>query len=125
MKATPWLLLLLALITSSPLLAQEKNTKPRIEDQIRQYWFVMLTRGNAPKQDSATAANIQKGHLDNINRLYEEGKIKVAGPFGDGPWLGLFIFDCATKEEVEQLLKTDPAVASGRLNYEIHAWWTA
>jgi len=55
-----------------------------------------------------------------------EGKLKVAGPFGDeGKWIGLFIFDCETKEEVEKLLKTDPAVAAGRLNYEIHPWWTA
>jgi len=50
----------------------------------------------------------------------------VAGPFGDeGKWIGLFIFDCETKEEVEKLLKTDPAIAAGRLNYEIHPWWTA
>jgi uncharacterized protein len=102
----------------------QQDKKP--EDQIRQYWFVMLTAGNNRTQDSATAAKIQQGHMANINRLYNEGKLKVAGPFGDeGKWIGIFIFDCETKAEVEKLLNTDPAVAGGRLAYEIHPWWTS
>ena len=102
--------------------AQEK----KLENQIRQYFFVMLTAGPNRTQDSVTAAKIQEGHMTNINRLYTDGKLKVAGPFGDdGKWIGIFIFDCKTKEEVESLLVTDPAVKSGRLNYEIHPWWTA
>ncbi|CAN5607581.1 hypothetical protein BH11BAC5_BH11BAC5_30690 [soil metagenome] len=98
----------------------------RLEDKIRQYFFVMLTTGSNRIHDSATAAKIQEGHMANINRLYYDGKLKVAGPFGDdGNWRGIFIFDCKTKEEVEDLLKTDPAIASGRLAYEVHPWWTA
>lgn len=86
----------------------------------------MLLKGENRSQDSATAAMIQKAHLENINRLYNEGKIKVAGPFGDrGNWLGIFIFDCETREEVEMLLKTDEAVKSGRLAYDIRPWYTA
>ena len=103
---------------------QKKSISP--EEQIRKYYFVMLTRGTNRSHDSATAAKIQSGHIDNINRLYNEGKIKVAGPFGDnGNWRGIFIFDCPTQEEVESLLKTDPAISSGRLAYEVHPWYTA
>lgn len=95
------------------------------EKKIRQYWFVMLTKGDKRDQDSVLAAKIQEGHLANIRRLYGEGKLKVAGPFGDeGEWLGIFIFDCGTKEEVELLLQSDPAIAAGRLSYELHPWWT-
>lgn len=98
----------------------------KLENQIRQYFFVMLLKGKNRSQDSITAAKIQEGHMANINRLYKAGKLKVAGPFGDeGEWKGIFIFDCASKQEVEELLKTDPAVMAGRLNYEIHPWWTA
>jgi uncharacterized protein len=105
---------------------QAQNQAKPAAEQIRKYFFVMLTKGTNRTHDSATAAGIQKGHLANIDRLYEEGKIKVAGPFGDrGDWLGIFIFDCPTKEEVEQLLKSDPAVSSGRLAYDIRPWWTA
>lgn len=100
--------------------------KPKPEEQVKQYWFVMLIKGSNRTHDSATAAKIQEGHMANINKLYYDGKIKVAGPFGDdGNWRGIFIFDAATKEEVEKLLNTDPAVSSGRLSYEIHPWWTA
>ena len=122
MKRTIPGLILASLICISAFSQQEK--KPG--GQIRQYWFVMLTAGSNRNQDSITAAKIQEGHMANINRLYTEGKLKVAGPFGDeGKWIGLFIFDCKTKEEVEELLKTDPAILAGRLNYEVHPWWTA
>jgi len=127
------LLLLVFLLTGTyGLQAQDKSSpaagaakKP--EDHIRQYWFVILTKGANRSQDSATAADIQKAHLNNINRLYNEGKIKVAGPFGknDLGYQGLFIFDCPTREEVEQLLQTDRAVSSGRLKFEIIPWYTA
>ena len=121
-KIIPGLILVCSLICTSTFCQQEK----KLENQIRQYWFVMLTAGSNRSQDSVTAARIQQEHLANINRLYNDGKLKVAGPFGDeGKWIGLFIFDCETKEEVEKLVKTDPAVAAGRLNYEIHPWWTA
>ena len=108
---------------------QSKDAKP--EEQIRKYWFVMLTKGNNRTQDSAAAAKLQEGHMANIKRLYNEGKLKVAGPFGDnGNWRGIFIFDpiaigSETKEEVEKLLNTDPAIAAGRLAYELHPWYTA
>jgi len=102
------------------------NAAVKPQNNIRQYWFVLLVKGNNRTQDSATAATIQAGHMANISKLYNDGKLKVAGPFGDdGNWRGIFIFDCATKEEVEQLLQTDPAVAAGRLAYEIHPWYTA
>ncbi len=103
----------------------QQNKNDKLENQIREYWFVLLTKGPNRNQDSATAAQIQKGHLANINRLFQEGKLKVAGPFGEeGDWQGIFIFDCKNKEEAEQLLKTDPAISAGRLNFEIHSWWT-
>jgi len=122
-------LLLLLLLTGFSLatFSQKKATpkKAAAEMNIKEYWFVLLKSGPNRNQDSATAAEIQKAHMANINRLYFEGKLKVAGPFGeDGDWQGIFIFDCATKAEVEGLLKTDRAISSGRLIYEIHSWYT-
>jgi uncharacterized protein YciI len=123
MKKVTFLFLLLLMLPFTSAFSQQEK---KLEDNISQYWFVMLTAGSNRNQDSATAAKIQQGHMANINRLYNDGKLKVAGPFGDeGKWIGIFIFDCKTKEEVEKLLKTDPAIVAGRLNYEIHPWWTA
>ena len=63
--------------------------------------------------------------MANIRKLGDSGKLVVAGPFGDdGNWRGIFIFDTPTIEEAEQLVKSDPAIQSGRLTYEIHPWWT-
>ncbi len=102
------------------------NTEPRAEQRIKQFWFVMLLKGNNRTQDSATAVKLQEGHMANISKLYKEGKLKVAGPFGDdGNWRGVFIFDVASKEEAELLLNGDPAIAAGRLSYEVHPWYTA
>lgn len=122
------LLFFCLLLSSLSVFAQQTTEKPK--EKIQPYWFVMLLKGPNRSQDSATAAKIQEGHMANITRLHKEGKLKVAGPFGDGgDWVGLFIFDasapgCKTKEEIELLVKTDPAIAAGRLTYDIRSWWT-
>lgn len=116
---------LLLFILTIPVFAQQDtaSAKPM---EIKQYFFVMLTKGANRTQDSVTAEKIQEGHMANITRLAKMGKILVAGPFGDDSnWRGIFIFDCKTKEEVEEYLKTDPAVKSGRLGYDIRPWYTA
>jgi uncharacterized protein YciI len=93
--------------------------------RMKTYYFVMLTAGKNRTQDSATVSKIQQGHMANISRLAKEEKLIVAGPFLDeSKWRGIFIFDGKSKEEAEELLKTDPAIASGRLDYEIHPWMT-
>lgn len=95
---------------------------------LKEYYFVMLVKGPGRDkiQDTALINKLQAGHMANINRLAEEGKLMVAGPFGDdGNWRGIFILDCATQDEAEQLLATDPMIKAGRLGYEIHPWWTA
>lgn len=116
--------ILFIIISSTSIFSQSKDTaKPKIN--IRQYWFVMLVKGDNRNQDSATAAKIQAGHMSNMSVMHKAGKLKVAGPFGDdGDWRGIFIFDCATKEEVEKLLQTDPAITSGRLKAIIKPWFT-
>ena len=101
---------------------EEENQFPNI----KQYFFVMLTRGpNAASIDSLERAKIQAGHLANIHKMAEAGKLNIAGPFGDdGSWRGIFIFNVQSEEEVKELLKNDPAIQSGRLSYEIHPWWS-
>ncbi|HTH31007.1 MAG TPA: hypothetical protein VL946_06630 [Lacibacter sp.] len=122
------MMLLVLLCVTASVFAQQKTETTK--EKIQPYWFVMLLKGTNRSQDSATAAKIQEGHMANMARLHKEGKLKVAGPFGDGGnWVGLFIFDasapgCKTKEEIELLVKTDPAVIAGRLTYDIRPWWT-
>ena len=95
------------------------------EDNLKPYFFVLLKKGPNRNQDSLTAAQIQKGHIDNINRLAATGKLNVAGPFlDDTDMRGIFIFDTSIEQEVKDFCENDPAVKAGRLLYEIHPWMT-
>lgn len=96
------------------------------EWEMKEYYFVLLTKGANRTQDSASVANIQEAHIANINRLANEGKLSIAGPFGDdGDWRGIFIMNAKSMEEAKQWCETDPAINAGRLKYEIHPWWGA
>ena len=91
------------------------------------YYVGLLYRGpNWSPEDTPERRTIQEGHLANIQRLAEEGKLLLAGPFTDGGELrGLFVFQVASLEEAKALCDTDPAVKAGRLRVELHPWYSA
>ena len=76
-------------------LSERKKTNPQKaakKFEPIQLWFVMLTKGANRSQDSVTAAKLQEGHMANISKLSETGKLLVAGPFmEDANWRGIFI----------------------------------
>lgn len=91
---------------------------------MKQYWFVLYTKGDAAPLVSATSATTLKAHLAHQDEQAERGLIQIGGPFGDtGEWRGLLLYDCETKEEVEGYLKADPFVRAGQLKYEVHPWY--
>lgn len=94
---------------------------------MKEYFFCILTAGEKRNDfDSLQLAKLQEAHLANINRLAEEGKLHIAGPFGDdGDWRGILVLDAKNIKEAEELVKSDPAVQAGRLSYIIHPWWAA
>lgn len=91
---------------------------------MKHYVMALLKKGPNRSQDSTTAANIQAGHMKNIGRMADEGKLVVAGPFEDD-WdvRGIYIFNVATVEEAQKLTATDPAIAAGRLVMELHPFY--
>jgi uncharacterized protein YciI len=108
------------------LLMAQSNKSNDNTSQIKKFWFVLLKAGPQRNQDSASASKIQAGHMANIKRLYDIGKLKVAGPFeNDKLAQGMFIFDCDSENEVKALLITDPAIKAGRLIFDIYPWYTA
>ncbi|MBL7828690.1 MAG: hypothetical protein JNJ57_18795 [Saprospiraceae bacterium] len=91
---------------------------------MKPYVLAFLKRGPNRSQDSLTAANLQKAHLDNIVRMANEGKLVLAGPFMDtGEVRGIYIFNVATIEEAKKLTESDPAIQAGRLSMELHPWY--
>ncbi len=92
---------------------------------MKSYVFVALKTGMNASADEKYIDSCFAGHMANIGRLVDEGKLIVAGPFGknDLAYRGLFILYVATIEEAEAILKTDPAVSSKLLSYELMPWY--
>lgn len=92
---------------------------------MKSYVFVILKSGPAQLDDKQKVSELFRGHLENINRLVEQKKLIVAGPFGKNEhnYRGLFIFDSKNKAEVEALLETDPAIKEKLLEAELFDWY--
>ena len=95
-------------------------------EEMKRYWLVLLQKGPNRNQDSTSAEKIQAAHMANINRLAKEGKLIMAGPIGiEDDLRGIFLMNCADSSEVENFVKTDSAVMTGRLIMKYYPWWTA
>ena len=90
---------------------------------MKKYVMAFLKRGPT-KLSGAEAEQVQNAHLKNIIRLADEGKLVVAGPFGDeGDVRGIFILNAETVEEANNLTATDPAVQRGTLVFDLRPWY--
>lgn len=93
---------------------------------MKHYVFVILKTGS---NDAAVKGKEReeafKGHMANIGRLADEGKLALAGPFGKNEkgFRGLFIFNVATIEEAQKLVETDPTVKAGILTADMTPWY--
>jgi uncharacterized protein YciI len=87
--------------------------------------FVILKTGSNTTTDKAFIDSCFSGHMANIVRLVNEGKLIVAGPLGknDNTYRGIFIFNVNTIEEARKLVETDPAVNSKLLEADLYNWY--
>lgn len=112
--------------TTKKKLQTTKSQKKDIskEFEMKQYFFVMLKEGPKRDQDSITVAKIQEGHMAHLTKMYNQGKMDLAGPMLD-KWetKGICVYNVATMEEVKALVGQDPVIVSGRLVAEIHPWY--
>jgi len=93
--------------------------------EMKRYWLVLLQKGPNRNQDSISAEKIQAAHMANINRLAKEGRLIMAGPIGvEDDLRGIFLMNCADSSEVENFVRTDSAVITGRLIMKYYPWWT-
>lgn len=92
---------------------------------MKSFVLVVLKTGSNQTTDREFISKCFRGHLDNISRLVEEGKMVVAGPLGknEKTYRGIFILDVKTVEEAESLLQTDLAIKEGLLDADLYLWY--
>ena len=92
---------------------------------MRKYVLVILRTGPTPVADAEQRKAMFAGHMANIERLAKQGKLALAGPFGDadGDWRGLFVFAVKDIDEAKALVATDPVIRQGEMVADYHHWY--
>ncbi len=93
---------------------------------MKSYFLVILKTGTNTTTDKALISESFRGHMDNINRLVEQGKLIVAGPLGknENTYRGIFILNnIKSIEEAKELLQTDLAIKNRLLDFELFTWY--
>jgi uncharacterized protein YciI len=86
--------------------------------QAKTYSFVFLhKKSDAAPMPKEQLAKLMEGHMANITRLAEEGKLIAAGPFEGGG--GIFVLNTTSVEEAGTWLSTDPGIKANRWDIEI------
>ena len=92
---------------------------------MKSYILVILKTGKNTTTDKKITDSLFRGHMDNINRLAESGKLVVAGPLGknDKTYRGIFILNAKTVEEANVMLQMDPAIKANVFETELFTWY--
>lgn len=92
---------------------------------MKKYVFCILKTGTNTTATAEERKKLFEGHMANINKLADENKLIVAGPFmkNDKNYRGVFIFNCSTIEEAEKLVNTDPAVQAKIFEADLTVWY--
>jgi uncharacterized protein YciI len=75
--------------------------------------------------DKVVRDSLFAGHMQNISRLADVGKLVVAGPLEKNAkeYRGIFILNAAGIPDANKLLESDPAVRAKLLDAELYEWY--
>jgi uncharacterized protein YciI len=92
---------------------------------MKTYVLAILKTGSNESADKTYRDSCFRGHMNNINRLVQAGKMVVAGPMGqnDNSVRGIFILDVSTLEDAADLLQADAAINAKLLATELYIWY--
>lgn len=89
-----------------------------------QYVMAILKTGPNKPASKEISDSLFRGHMDNIQRMAENGELILAGPFMDNSdYRGIYIFNVKTIEEAKKLTETDPAIQYGSLIMDLKTWY--
>ena len=120
-------LVLLGLVVSLP--AAEPTPAPHASGapmEFDSFILVLLVRPpNAPDRPKAELDQLQEGHMSNMKRLADEGKLFKAGPtehFSRRNVRGIFILKTESVDQAREWVASDPLIKIGRLVPEFMKW---
>jgi uncharacterized protein YciI len=95
------------------------------ERGMRRYVLVILRTGPERVPDGGERQAMFAGHFANMQRLSDEGKLVLAGPFSADPdgWRGLFLLAVDDVDQARRLTETDPVIVKGEMVAEYHRWY--
>lgn len=90
---------------------------------MRRYVLVILKTGPTPLPKGEDRDAMFRGHFANMKRLAAEGKLVLAGPLdGVDGRRGIFVLAAADLDEARALVATDPVIANGEMEAEMHVY---
>ena len=94
---------------------------------MKSYVLVILKTGSHAVEDKAVRDSLFAGHMQNIKRLADEGKLIVAGPLSanENKYRGIFILDTGSLEQANEWVQTDPVVREMLLDADLYQWYGA
>ena len=115
---------------------RKRQTNPNYDSKIekklnaddygmKKYVLVVLKTGSNTTSDKAFIDSCFSGHMSNMTRMVDIGKLIVAGPFmkNADAFRGLFILNVETIAEANELLLTDPAIKAKLLDPVLYQWY--
>ncbi|MCK9413212.1 MAG: YciI family protein [Prolixibacteraceae bacterium] len=93
---------------------------------MKSYIFVLLKSGSNNLGKGSVRDSLIAGHLKNIGRLADSGKLVIAGPMlevNPMSYRGIFVLNVTTLEEAKTLLQTDPAIKEKIFEAELYKWY--
>lgn len=111
-----------AVSVADPELAQRLGADER---GMRSYVLVILRSGPQRMPDGEARKAMFAGHFANMARLAKEGKLALAGPFGQNEvaWRGLFVMATRDIDEARRWTETDPVIVNGEMVADYLPWY--
>lgn len=94
---------------------------------MKPYVLAMLQTADTIARPQDELKAVFDGHMNNIERLADEGKLLVSGPFYGidrvpGSWRGLFVLNTPDTAEARVWVQSDPAVQAGVFRVALVPW---
>ncbi|MEX0967454.1 MAG: hypothetical protein WD077_09460 [Bacteroidia bacterium] len=128
--------IIISILVCAAGLAKGQTTNPAFDSTLaerlgadgygmKSYVLVLLKTGSNQSREKHLIDSCFSGHLRNIERLVDLGKLIVAGPLGknENTYRGIFILNVENFEEANELLETDPAINAKLLEAELYKWY--